>query len=367
MNKEKKSERAAIIMVADDEPKIRKSLHDILDLEGYDVIEAYDGLSVLDQITPESVDVVLLDINMPGINGLEITKKLKNNNKLKHIPIIIVTGQNDQELRIEALKAGADDFLVKPPHFAELSARVRSLLKVKAYNDHMMNYQKELEKQVADRTQQLEQALSKIKTASLDTIHRLSRAAEYKDEDTATHIQRMSSYAAAVAGEMGLPDSEVELILYTSSMHDIGKIGIPDNILLKKGKLTAEEWKQMKMHTIIGAEILQGSNNDFIRKGRVIALTHHEKWDGSGYPEGLKGAEIPVEGRICAIADVFDALTTKRPYKEAFSVEKATEIIKNGRASHFDPDVTDSFFNIIEDLVEIMNKLNCNSRTGSES
>jgi putative two-component system response regulator len=350
--------RNPVILVADDEPKVRQSLSDILRIEDYDVIEASDGLAVIDKITPGSVDVILLDINMPGLDGLEITKKLKADEQLKVIPIVIVTGQNDQKLRIEALKAGADDFLVKPPHFAELIARVRSLLKVKAYNDHMMTYQKELEKQVASRTEQLQSALARIKTASLDTIHRLSRAAEYKDEDTATHIQRMSSYAAAVAKELGLPDSEIELILYTSSMHDIGKIGIPDQILLKKGKLNADEWEQMKTHTLIGGEILKGSSSDFLKKGRVIALTHHEKWDGSGYPEGLTGPDIPIEGRICAIADVFDALTTKRPYKEPFSIDKAVDIIKEGRGSHFDPEVADAFLNNFENIIKIMKRLN---------
>ena len=350
--------RTPIILVADDEQKIRESLSDILELEGYKVVEAVDGLSVIDKITPESVDVVLLDINMPGLSGIEITKKLKSDERLKVIPIVIVTGQNDQKLRIEALKAGADDFLVKPPHFAELNARVRSLLKVKAYNDHMMTYQKELEKQVASRTKQLQEALVRIKATSLDTIHRLSRAAEYKDEDTATHIQRMSSYAAAVAREIGLPDHEVEIILYTSSMHDIGKIGIPDHILLKKGKLEPDEWEIMKSHSRIGAEILQESSSDFIKKGRIIALTHHEKWDGSGYPQGLVGKDIPIEGRICAIADVFDALTTKRPYKEPFSLEKAAEIIKEGKGSHFDPVVADAFFSIFDDIVKIMKRLN---------
>jgi len=236
----------------------------------------------------------------------------------------------------------------------ELLARVRSLLKVKAYNDLTMNYRKELEAEVAKRTEDLKHAFEKIKAASLDTIYRLSFASEYKDEDTGAHIKRMSRYSAALARRMGLDESTVETILYASPMHDLGKIGIPDRVLLKPAGLDPAEWEVMKRHTVIGAEILKGSDAELIRMGESIAQNHHEKWDGSGYPNGLKGIEIPIASRIAAIADVFDALTSKRPYKEAFSVEMSLAIILEGRGSHFDPDVVDAFFAIQEEILTII-------------
>jgi putative two-component system response regulator len=187
----------------------------------------------------------------------------------------------------------------------------------------------------------------------LDTVQRLSYAAEYKDEDTGTHIKRMSNYAAAIARKMGLPDKTVEIILYASPMHDIGKIGIPDRVLLKPAKLDPEEWEIMKTHTTIGASILHGSDAEFIKLAEVIALTHHEKWDGTGYPKGLKGHEIPMAGHITAIADVFDALVSKRPYKEAFPVEKAFQIIKDSRGTHFKPELVDVFFSVQQEILDI--------------
>jgi putative two-component system response regulator len=232
-------------------------------------------------------------------------------------------------------------------------ARVKSLLTVKAYNDLKSNYQKELESEVTRRTGELKIAFEKIKAASLDTIYRLSMASEYKDEDTGAHIKRMSRYCAAVARRMGLDENTIETILYAAPMHDLGKIGIPDVILLKPARLDRVEWEIMKLHTVIGAKILKGSDAEFIRLGETIALSHHEKWDGSGYPNGLKGTDIPLAGRITAIADVFDALMTKRPYKEPFPWEKSLAIIRAGKGSHFDPDVIDAFFAIQDEILVI--------------
>ena len=346
-------EKKAKILVVDDEDRNLRLMDAMLVSLDYEVILARDGGEALEKVQEVPPDVVLLDIMMPGLDGFEVAGRLKENEETKIIPIVMVTALKEVEDRVKALEAGADDFLTKPVDRTELKARVRSLLKVKAYNDHMRNYQKELEAEVARRTEQLHRAFEQIKSASLETIYRLSQAAEYRDEDTGAHIQRMSRYAAAVAGKMGMTDKAVENILYAAPMHDVGKIGTPDRILLKPAKLDPDEWEIMKQHTLIGGRILGGSESGFIKLGEVIALTHHEKWDGGGYPKGIKGARIPLAGRITAIADVFDALTSKRPYKEPFAVEKSLDIIKEGRGNHFDPDVVDAFFAVEDEILSV--------------
>lgn len=203
---------------------------------------------------------------------------------------------------------------------------------------------------------ELDVYIQKIRETSLETIHRLLRAAETRDVDTGMHLQRMSHYAAAIARQMGWDDTAVEAILYATPMHDIGKIAVPDRILLKAGKLDPEEWEIMKQHTVKGAKILEGSQGEFLKLAETIALTHHEKWDGTGYPNGLKGEEIPIAGRITALADVFDALTTRRPYKDPFSLEKSLAIIREGRESHFDPQVVDAFFATLDAMTTIRDK-----------
>lgn len=341
------------ILVVDDEDRNRRLMEALLVPLGYEVILAVDGEEALRKVQETPPDVILLDVMMPRINGFDVARKLKENEETRIIPIVMVTALQDLETRIRALEAGADDFLSKPVDKTELQARVHSLVQVKAYNDHMRDYQKELEAEVAKRTEELRKAFETIKTASLDTIYRLSRASEYKDEDTGAHIKRMSNYSAAVARQRGLSKDDVDTILYAAPMHDAGKIGIPDKILLKPGKLDPEEWEIMKQHTTIGGSILSGSDSGFIKLAEVIALTHHEKWDGSGYPNGLRGTAIPLAGRIAAIADVFDALTSKRPYKEAFSLDKSFAIIREGRGGHFDPEVVDAFFSVEKEILSI--------------
>lgn len=344
------------ILVVDDEDRNLRLMEAILIPLGYEVILARDGEEALGEVREVSPDVILLDVMMPRMDGFEVARRLKSNEETKIIPIVMITALTEVENRVKALKAGADDFLSKPVDRTELEARVRSLLKVKAYNDHMRNYQKELEAEVAKRTTQLRQALDKIRVASIDTIYRLSRAAEYKDEDTGAHIRRMSNYSAIVARRMGLLEKTVEAILYAAPMHDVGKIGTPDRILLKPAKHDPDEWQIMKQHTIIGGRILEGSQAGFIKLAEIIALSHHEKWDGSGYPRGLRGTDIPLAGRITAIADVFDALMSKRPYKPAFSLEKSYGIIREGRGNHFDLEVTDAFFSAEEEILSVKEK-----------
>jgi putative two-component system response regulator len=345
-----------VVFVVDDEPQNLRLMEAMLIPQGYEVVLVENGPKALEMIDSIDPDVCLLDVMMPGMDGYALARELRARETTRTVPIVMVTALNDVTDRVRALEAGADDFLSKPVDRSELTARVRSLVKVKAYNDHMKQYQQQLEAAVQKRTRELQKAYERIEAASLDTIYRLSRAAEYKDEETGGHIKRMSHYAATVARQLGLSEETCKRILYAAPMHDVGKIGIPDRILLKPGKLDADEWKIMKRHTLIGGAILAGSDTPQIRLARVIAMTHHEKWDGSGYPNHLVGHQIPLVGQIAAIADVFDALTSRRPYKEPFSLEKSYEIIRQGRGSHFGPHVVDAFFSVQEEILEIRHR-----------
>jgi putative two-component system response regulator len=347
---------SALILVVDDQELNLRVLSAMLDPLGYRVDLARNGQQGLERVQANPPDLILMDVMMPEMDGFEATRRLKSDPATQHIPVVMVTSLSEVEDRVRAMEAGAEDFLSKPVDKTELRARVRSLLKVKAYHDHMINYQHELEDEVARRTEEVRKAYASIRKVSLDTIMRLSRAAEYKDEDTGTHISRMSSYAVLVARELGLNERTVEAIQYAVPMHDVGKIGIPDHILLKPGPLTPEEWEVMKQHTTIGGRILAGADPGFLRLAEVIALTHHEKWDGTGYPRGLKGKAIPLAGRITAVADVFDALTSDRPYKKAFTRDKALEIVTEGRGGHFDPQVVDAFLAVQDEVVQVMER-----------
>ena len=343
----------SVILIVDDYPQNVKLLEAYLLPHGYKLVKAASGEEALTKLEGNKIDLILLDVMMPDIDGFEVTRRIRQDDKNHLLPIILVTSLRETEDRVRGIEAGCDDFISKPVDKLELLARVRSLLKIKAYNDLRSNYQKELESEVNKRTQELRQASDKLRTASLDTIYRLSMASEYKDQDTGTHIKRMSHYCAAIARRMGLDENTITAILYAAPMHDLGKIGIPDKILAKPGKLDPVEQDIMKLHTIIGAKILSRSDEEFIKLGGTIALSHHEKWDGSGYPNGLKGTAIPISGRIAAIADVFDALTSKRPYKEPISVERSLVIIKSWREIYFDPEIVDIFLGVQDDIFAI--------------
>lgn len=341
------------ILIIDDEERIRSVFSRFLEPEGYQIVTASGGEDGLAKAASELPDVILLDVRMPDMDGFEVLKALRDNEHTHFIPVVMVTGMSDVNHRVRALELGADDFLAKPVEMIELMARVRSLLKVKAYNDYRLEYQTKLEAEVAAKTEQINQALEAAKSASLETIYRLSKASEYKDEDTGEHIMRISHYTSAIAKGLGFSVQEIETLLYAAPMHDIGKIGIPDYILLKPAKLDAAEWELMKQHTVIGARILSKSSSGFMNMAEIIAISHHERWDGGGYPHGLKGDEIPMVGRITALADVFDALISKRPYKEAFPVDKAFAILREGSGSHFDPTVVDAFFKVQDEILNI--------------
>jgi putative two-component system response regulator len=345
-----------LIQIVDDEPQNLMVLEAMLISQGYKVTMANNGKQAIEKALTDPPDLVLLDIMMPVMDGYETVQALKENEKTRHIPVVMVTALTQVEDRVKALESGADDFMTKPVDKTEVRARVRSLLKVKAYNDHMKNYQKELETEVARQTEELRRAFNQLKEANLETIIRLSRAAEYKDDDTGAHVLRMSHYAAAIACKMGYEHDMCRRILEAAPMHDVGKIGIPDSILLKPGPLNADEWDVMRRHPFMGKKILEGSDSPIIQLAETIAYTHHEKWDGTGYPKKLKGTDIPQVGRIVALADVFDALTTKRPYKEPFSLEKSFTIIREERDRHFDPEVVDAFFNAEDEILLIKEK-----------
>jgi len=346
------------ILVVDDEQWNRELMQHMLSPMGYSIHMAVDGRDALKKAAEIHPDVILLDLIMPNMDGIETARCLKQDPRFQHIPIIVVTAATQEDSRIQALEIGVDDFLNKPVNRSELAARLRNHLKLKSYHDQLRRHQEVLEGKVAERTRELEHSYTLIRKASLETIQRLTWAAEYRDEETGNHIRRMSFMAVAIARSMGLSPKVLDRMMYATPMHDIGKIGIPDHILTKPGKLDPDEWEVMKQHTTIGARILGGSQIGFLRLGEVIALTHHERWDGTGYPQGISGTDIPLVGRIVAIADVFDALTNKRPYKDAISVDKSLSIIKANRGSHFDPSIVDVFLSIQEEIVSIQEQYN---------
>lgn len=333
-----------LVIIVDDLPSNLIYFNEALTTFGYRTVTAANGKEGLEKVNALIPDLILTDVNMPEMNGYELCAAVKGNPVTKDIPIILITAQDDRNSLIQGLDTGADDFLIKPVNLSELQARVRNLLLVKDYRDHMKRYTSELETQVAMRTAELNNAFVELKAVNLqlkesilDTIQRLSTAAEYRDKETAAHIWRMSHYSQIVARSLGLSSEDVDNILYASAMHDVGKIGTPDHILLKTGKLTADEKQIMDEHTLIGESILGGSNYPLLELAKEVAGGHHEWWDGTGYPRQLTGENIPVAARIVAVADVYDALTTKRVYKDAWTADEAFAHIQAGAGTHFDP------------------------------
>jgi len=266
-----------------------------------------------------------------------------------YLPILVISGEESPEIRFNALEAGAKDFLHKPYDRVEVLLRISNLIEVRMLHNEIRDQNKILEQKVQERTQALY-------ATQLDVIERLSRAVEFRDLETGLHTSRMSHYSACIAKAVGFSVEDLEMVLAASPLHDIGKIGIPDSILLKPGKLSPEEWEVMKTHTTIGAELLSGSDSKFLHLAGEIALTHHEKWDGTGYPHNLQGEEIPLVGRICGLCDVFDALMNKRPYKNAWTVVETLDEIKKGRGFHFDPRLVDCFFDLLPEILNIKEK-----------
>jgi putative two-component system response regulator len=327
------------ILVVDDSPENIDLLSEVLRDE-YRIRVATSGEKALKIVySDEPPDLILLDIMMPGISGLEICRRLKSNPDRRRIPVIFVTAMTSVDDERRGLETGAVDYITKPISPPIVKARVRTHLA-------LYDQSRELERMVFQRTHEL-------LTTRQQIIRRLGRAAEFKDNETGNHVLRMSHYARLIAIAHGLGDEAADVILNTAPMHDIGKIGIPDSILLKPGKLDASEWDVMYQHPIMGAEIIGKHDNDLLETARIIALTHHEKWDGSGYPQRLKGEEIPLEGRIVAIADVFDALVSARPYKKAVPVNEALQYLEDQVGRHFDPSLIEAFRRALPEILRI--------------
>jgi len=342
------------ILVVDDEKSDRDWLVHLLEAKSYKVSAVSDGQSALEVVAIDPPDLVMLDVRMPGLDGFEVTHRLKSDPATSAIPIIMVTGVDDRESRIHSLELGAEEFLLKPVDREELWARVRNLLKLKKYGDLLAEHAKTSDRMVRNAT-------IKLREAYRDITFTLTRAAEYRDEDTGAHVRRVANYTWEIASCLGLERIFLDEIFYAAPMHDVGKIGVPDSILLKAGSLTAEEWALMRNHAEIGYKILAYGRTPFTKMGAEIALSHHERWDGTGYPKGLKGEEIPLSGRIMNICDQYDAMRSKRPYKPAFDHAKVMEILMKGdgrtMVSHFDPDVHAAFLRSADRFAEIFDNL----------
>ncbi|MBP9149559.1 MAG: response regulator [Rhodoferax sp.] len=308
-----------------------------------------DALQGLDWAKQHDFDLLICDYMMPGLDGIEFIGQLRAMPDKKNLPILMITANDQKQIRYRALDAGATDFLTKPVDKVEFMARANNMLQLGASR-------KALADRAAWLAEEVKKATAEIVRRERETVIRLSKAAEYRDPETGAHILRMANYSELIARALGLPKADQELLLEAAPMHDIGKVGIADHILLKPGRLTPEEFEVMKRHAAFGYEILKGSQSRVLQAGAEIARDHHEKFDGTGYPNNLVGDAIPIFSRIVAVADVFDALTSERPYKKAWSLERASEHIKASSGTHFDPQCVDAFFANWDAVLEIRHR-----------
>jgi len=337
----------AAILVVDDKPVNLQIVRKILEKDGYTNIDTtVDPTQVLPLYDSSKYDLILLDIHMPVLNGFQVMEMLRDAHSDDYLPILVLTADEDEETRHMALSSGARDFVKKPFDRVEVLLRSRNLIEVTMLYKEQRRSNIVLEEKVRERTKELYDSQVKL-------IQCLGKAAEYKDTDTGMHVVRISKTCAIVAQALGLGEKEVEMIKHASPMHDVGKIGIPDRVLLKPGKLDGEDWEIMKNHTLLGANILAGAKSELVQVASNIARTHHEKWDGSGYPNGLKGEGIPLYTRIVSVCDVFDALVSRRPYKKAWSHESAMEFVQGQSGLSFDPKVVDCFESVLPEILQI--------------
>lgn len=336
-----------IVIIDDVEANLLVLQHFITRLDEPHDVQAYtDPRQALSACQTEVPDLVIVDYMMPELDGIEFIQRFRATPGRADIPLLVVTANDELEVRYRALEAGANDFLTKPLDKIEFKARMRNMLGLRAS-------QKRLEDRASWLAEEVLKATDEIVRRERETIIRLSKAAEFRDPETGGHIQRMAHYSWMIAVRLGLPLEQQQLILEAAPMHDVGKVGIPDYILLKPGRLEPAEFEIMKQHAAIGHQILAGSSSPLLNVAATIAMSHHEKYDGSGYPYSLAGESIPLVGRIVAVADVFDALTSPRPYKLAWSVDSAVDFMRAQRGTHFDPQCVDVFLDRFDEVLAV--------------
>jgi Response regulator containing a CheY-like receiver domain and an HD-GYP domain len=342
-----KNELNSKLLIIDDNFSNALLLEKMLKIHGYNeikiVTDSRESVSIYNEYKP---DLLLLDLRMPYLDGLQVMEALNAIKEDDYLPVIVVTAESDKEYRLRALQAGAKDFILKPFDHAEVFMRIKNMLEIRMLHKEVRSHNRMLEDKVKERTKALE-------NFQFELLQRLLRAAEFRDNGTGDHISRIGLYVFEFSKALGFNSEYCNILMHASMMHDIGKIGIPDNILMKPGKLNDDEWEKMKTHTLKGGEILANSSLELVRLAEQIALTHHEKWDGSGYPNGLKGEEIPLHGRIVAICDVFDALLSERPYKMPWTLDGVINQIKKDSGKYFDPFLVDVFLRNIDTFIHI--------------
>ena len=337
------------ILIAEDQVQNIAILKKVLIPQNYQLMIANNGREALELLAKEIPDLILLDIMMPEMDGFETIQNIAKIPGTENVPIIFLTSQTEPENITRGFELGAVDYIYKPFNARELLARIKTHME----NARLRNH---LEKEVEKRSGEIIEMHKELSIAYREIIIRLGLAAEYRDNETGLHIQRIGLFAAFLAEKLGRDQAKTRVLKTAAMMHDVGKIGIPDEILLKPGKLTPEEFDLMKKHTTIGFHLLDNIHSDLTKESAQIALTHHEKWNGTGYPHGLSGNDIPLGGRLTALVDVFDALTSHRPYKEPWPVEKAVQLIRDESGKHFDPEIVDIFLINLDGILEIKNR-----------
>ncbi|MDR3737188.1 MAG: response regulator [Acidobacteriaceae bacterium] len=339
------------LLVIDDVPVNCLLMENIArEIGNLEIFSASNGLEALNWCETHQADIVIVDWMMPQMDGLAFLRAYRQRPDSVDVPIVMITASEELEIRLQALDMGANDFLVRPLQPAEIRARLRNMLVLRRAYLALTNQAACLAAEVAAATAQ-------IRARERELVARLAGAVEYRDPETGAHVARMALYSQAIAQQLGLNAAHVDLILEAAPMHDVGKVGIPDHILLKPGRLTPEEMQIMRQHAELGGEILTGSESALVQMAESIAIGHHERWDGAGYPDGLRGSTIPIEARIVAVADVFDALTSIRPYKSAWSLDAARDYLRDQSGSHFDPDCVDAFLRAWPEIIKIHEKL----------
>ena len=338
-------EELKTVLVVDDTELNIDILMELLD-DKYDILASIDGIGALEILDEEKVDLILLDIMMPQMDGFEVCRIIKNNPKIKHIPVIFITAKTDEDSIERAYDVGGVDYITKPFRAKEVLSRIENHLT-------LFEYSSKLEDKVMEKTKELHKLNQELINTQKEIIYTMGTVGEYRSRETGNHVKRVALYSEILAIGYGMSVDEAKMLRDVSPMHDIGKIAIEDDILKKPARFTPQEFEKMKQHTSFGYEILKNSTKELLRNASIIAYEHHEKWDGTGYPNGLKGEEIHIYSRITAVADVFDALGSDRVYKKAWSDEKVFQLLKDEKGKHFEPKIIDVFFQDLDKILEI--------------